>query len=405
MLNLEPPQFRSRTYDWVENFDESEEFGLFLAHLRHYWWAQGMTASTQHDLPAYPGEGRQRLIWVDGRVITAQITHLDRLIASEPDLHHFWHELSIRNHPPYRFWNQWRADLDVIVHEIADLPPGEIQRHVWDDIYYAYVENFERLSRRLGPTEFAAMTGVSEVACYTGEDGIPDPAERASSIPLWTVGQAEVLIWERQKNADPPTWTRMRSAYAATQHVKFDVQGEGENAEGSFFNSDHRYVHLFLDLADLDVSDDDVDRVCQFITQRVPVHPEVDVQMGRRRLRQRRWQAAETYLQRAIATYDARIPEDFEGLLDRDGCEQYWLATLYLAYIQYRKGHTDDAMQVLQHLGDQFNAGDVDELLTELNERPDAFDDWFTREFVDDRPLLLPPFVIPPDSDHSGHER
>ena len=368
----------------IEAFDESEDLGLFLAHLRHYLSAITLSTLTRKSLVTTPADGTTKpVVWVNGVLGTSQAGELDRLVVQAKSLTDLWFYVSGMTHPPYRFWDSWRADTEVAVKELAALPERDQRLRVWGDLHYAYVEEYERLMRRVGPDELCVMAGLSDKELHAANRRreVPPPVERVSGVPLWTVGQAEVFAWEQNNSSDRPSWTLRRQSYAVSREVTFDTEGDAEDAIGYFHNSGYRFVG-FVNIDDTRIQDEIVDRIVQFTVKRVPVHPEVDEQLGHRRLYQERWMEAEQHLQDALDLYDALIPEDFCGLLDRDGCEEYWFASVYLAFLKYRTGDVDEALEMLQELQDRFNEGDLTEELEELRNRPESFGHWFQQTYL-----------------------
>lgn len=382
---------RTYHYDPVEQFDDSEDVGLYLAHLRHYLLSACWATATKRGEPLWPTEGEPyHMIRVDGSTGTAHVRRLDFAVENSGRPRDLWQQIQRFPQPPYTFWQRWSCHIEDVLMELDGLPPDVQRVHLWGDLGYSYVEEFDRLTARIGPQEFRRMLWISKKTwqLLTDSHALPPPVQVVSSMPMWTVGQAEIYEWQYHHQDDLlPRWACRRQEYAETRKLLFEI---GDDNVGNFVNTGSRFTFFTYAVGDLQRSDATVEHLVQHMKRRVPCHPEVDSALGSRLMHQGRWRAAEPYLLAARRGYEAAIPDGFTGrVYDGDDSDEYLFTCIYLAFLQYARGRRDRARAEFKAL-EQRLTGEyviIDEPQWRLEQQPRSFGAWFERAYLEPLPM------------------
>lgn len=388
-------------------YNESEDVGLYCAHMKHYLlttcW-QLATKSGRPLWPTYPKDPGFRPIRIGGNGVdlgttgTAWATELDQIVyQSEHPLTLLQGLQSFQLNPPYPFWRAWS---DIIYDDLADLAQLSLgmQRHyLWADLWYAYVEECERLFHRIGPKEMRARMGLPRVRAADSDDSgiLPAPVQRISGMPIWTEGQADVAGWQQQGSNDPPEWSQRRQHYRDSRTLVLEPDDlDADPPEYRFYSNSFHYTMMNVGLLDsLQISDASVFRLAQFIRKRVAVEPKVDLYLGRRALRKGDLRQARPLLENAVRSYLTCLPADFDGVIDGESEDSFPYALAHLAYVRYAEGRRAAAHAWFE-LADRLFPEDTVGVLSAhdiFDQYPDDFGRWFRQEYLqEDYPLIAP---------------
>lgn len=91
------------------------------------------------------------------------------------------------------FWRNWTKCIFDMLNGFLNMPEESIDNQFRGGLHYAYTEQYEMMSQRIGVKEFTKILSwdKKKFSSYKSRGLIPMPIQLVGATPLWTVGQAE----------------------------------------------------------------------------------------------------------------------------------------------------------------------------------------------------------------------